>query len=75
MGDYELQTLNEKCKSFNSAENFFTKEEYPFLFKPSFSTLGSMVEKPRTEPINNFVRYDSIRDFSGFDPVIIFEKN
>ena len=55
---------------------FFTGENYPFIIKPNFSSLGSIIEiKPNFMRIQiGFVHDDSIRDLVGFGSVVIYEK-
>ena len=43
-GAYEFESLNNEIKRIFIAEEHFTEENYPFLIKPNFSTLGSIIE-------------------------------
>ena len=43
-GAYELESLNEEIKRIIIEEGYAKEENYPFLVKPNFSTLGSIIE-------------------------------
>ena len=53
----------------------YTEANYPFTIKPSFSTLGSIIEISSQGPIISFLPDDSIRDLLGFKASTIFEKD
>ena len=53
-GCYELESLNHETQSINMEEGHFTEENYPFLIKPSFSTMTSIIETSRQEPLISF---------------------
>ena len=55
-------------------EGHITLEEYPFLIKPNFSTLGSIIEISNEESAISFIPNDSIRDLLGFNKTSIYEK-
>ena len=57
-------------------DGYITKENYPFIVKPNFSTLGSIIEsKPDFIGTQiSFVYKDSIRDLLGFDSIAMYEK-
>ena len=73
-GAYELQRLNEENKSIFTEEGPYTKQDYPCLFKPKFSSLGSVIEISNQRPINSFIQHDSIRNILGFDSIVLNEK-
>ena len=41
---YEHESLNDEMKRNIFEEGYFTEETYPFLIKPNFSTLDSIIE-------------------------------
>ena len=43
-GAYEIESLNKEIKRIFIEEGSITEEDYPFTFKPNFSTLGSIKE-------------------------------
>ena len=53
-----------------------TEENYPFVIKPNFSTLGSLMKiEPKFHRHSNwFPLDDSIRNVLGFDAVTLYEK-
>ena len=58
-GVYEIESLyNEIRRIFNDKE-YYTKANYPFSIKPSFSTLGSIIEISPQGPIISFMFDDS----------------
>ena len=62
-GAYEFESLNNETEWIVSEESHRTGTENPFTVKPNFSTLGSIVEIFRQEPIISFTPNDSVRDF------------
>ena len=75
-GAYELESLNDDIKRIFIKDGYFTEENYPFIFTPNFSTLGSIIEiKPNFVGTQiTFTPDDSIRDLLGFDSVVNYEK-
>ena len=71
---YELESLSTEIWRIFNNEGRFIEAKYPFTIKPSFSTLGSIKENSRQEPLINFTPDDSIRDLLGFNPGTIYEK-
>ena len=49
-------------------------EDYPFLIKPNFSTLGSIIEIHNNESAISFIPDDSIRDLLGLNKTSKYEK-
>ena len=64
-GAYEIENLN-KIEKNTFEERHFTEVEHPFKNKPHFSTLGSIIEIFRQEPLVSLSPEDSIRDILGF---------
>ena len=73
-GAYEIGSLDKEIKRIIISQGFFTSEDYPFLIKPKFSTLGSIIEISNEESAISFIPDDSIRDILGFDKTSIYEK-
>ena len=73
-GAYETQNLNNENKKVIIEEGHYTEVDYPFLIKPNFSTLGSIIEISTQGPIITFVPDDSIRDLLGFKKTTIYEE-
>ena len=61
-GAYEIESLNDEIKRIIIDEGHYSEEEYPFMLKPNFSTLGSFIEIQPLGPIISFVFEDSIRN-------------
>ena len=72
-GAYEIENLNKEIKRIIIDEGNFTLEEYPFLIKPSFSTLGSIIEISNEESAISFIPDGSIRNLLGFNKTSIYE--
>ena len=66
--------MSKEIKRIIIGEGHFTLEEYPFLIKPNFSTLGSIIEISNEESAISFIPDDSIRDLLGFNKTSIYEK-
>ena len=71
---YEIESLNEEIKSIIFEEVYFTEADYPFMIEPNFSTLGSIIETSRQDPIISFLPDDSLSYILGFDAVIFYEQ-
>ena len=71
---YEIESLNKEIKRIIIDEGHFTLQEYPFLIKPSFSSLGSIIEISNEESAISFIPDDSIRDLLGCNRTSIYEK-
>ena len=71
---YEIESLNKEIKRIIIDEGHFTSADYPFLIKPNFSTLGSIIEITNKESAISFIPDDSIRDLLGFNKTSINEK-
>ena len=66
-GAYEKEALHNEIKRNIIDDGRFSKNDYPFKIKPSFSTLGSIIEISPQGPIISFMVDDSIRDLLGFN--------
>ena len=73
-GAYELENLNNEIKRIIINEEYYTEANYPFLIKPNFSTLGSIIEISTQGPIITFIPDDSIGDLLGFNKTTINEE-
>ena len=73
-GAYEIESLNKETKRIIIDEGHFFLEEYSFLIKPNFSTLGSIIGISNKESAISFIPDDSIRDLLGFNKTSIYEK-
>ena len=73
---YELESLDDEIKRVIIKDGYFREENYPFVIKPNFSTVGSFIKiKPKLigTPIS-FFHDGRIRDLIRFDSVVIYEK-
>ena len=61
-GAYELESSNDEIRRIIIEEGHFTGIDYPFTIKPNFSTLRSIIENSRQEPISSFIPDDSKKD-------------
>ena len=73
-GAYEIESLNNEIKRNIIDASHYTEENYPFNIKPSFSTLGSIIEISNHAPVITFAPDDSIRDLLRIDKTTIFEE-
>ena len=77
IGAYEIETLNNEIKRrIVIEEGYSIEENYPFIIKPNFSTLGSIIEISSniTGSQIAFTPNDNIRDLLGFKPNVIHEE-
>ena len=61
-GAYEIESLNNEIKRIIIDEEHYTEANNAFTIKPSFSTLGSIIEISPQAPILSFMFDDSIKD-------------
>ena len=54
-GAYGIESLNDEIKRIIFDEGLYTEDEYPFMIKPNFSTLGSIIEISPQGPIISFM--------------------
>ena len=73
-GAYEIENLNNEIKRIIIDEGHFTEVDYPFIIKPNFSTLGSIIEISSQGPLISFLPDDSIRSLLGFNASTIYEE-
>ena len=73
-GAYEIESLNNGIKRIINDEGYYNELTYPFKIKPSFITLGSIIEISTQGPVITFVPDDSIRELLGFNKTTIFEE-
>ena len=73
-GAYEIESLNNEFKRIISDDGCFTEVNYPFTIKPSFSTLGSIVDISPQGAIIGFVFDDSIGNLLGYNETILWEE-
>ena len=73
-GAYEIESLNNEIKRIVIDEEHYTEANYPFTIKPSFSTLGSIIEISPQGPIISFMFDDSIRVLLGSNARTLYEE-
>ena len=73
-GAYGTESLNNEIKRITTDEAHFTEANHPFTIKPTFSTLGSILEISLQGPIISFMFDDSIRDLLGFISRTVYEE-
>ena len=71
---YEIESLNNEIERIIIDKQHYTESNYPFTIKPSFSTLGSVMEIATQGPVITFVPGDSIRDLLRFNKTRIYEE-
>ena len=73
-GAYEIESINNEFKRITIDVRHYTEANYPFTIKPKFSTLGSSIENSPQRPILSFMFADSIKNFSGFHAITLYEE-
>ena len=73
-GAYEIESLNDEIKRIIINDEHFTEDTYPFVIKPNFSTLGSIVEISNEESAISFKASDSIGSLLGFKKRTIYDE-
>ena len=73
-GAYEIEALNDEIKRIIIKDGHFNEENYPFVIKPNFSTLGSIVKMSNEESAISFKASDSIGSLLGFNKRTIYEE-
>ena len=73
-GAYEIESLNDEIKRIIINDEYFTEDTYPFVIKPNFSTLGSIIEISNEESAISFKPSDSIGSLLGFNKRTIYEE-
>ena len=73
-GSYEIESLNDEIERIIINDGHFTEDTYPFVIKPNFSTLGSIIEISNEESAISFKASDSIGSLLGFNKRTIYEE-
>ena len=73
-GAYEIESLNDEIKRIIINDEHFTEDTYPFVIKPNFSTLGSIIEISNEESAISFKASDSIGSLLGFNKRTFYEE-
>ena len=73
-GVYEIEALNNEIKRIIIDEEHYTESNYPFIIKPDFNTLGSIIEISQQGPVISFAPNDSIGQLLGFSKTTIYEE-
>ena len=71
---YEIESLNIEIKKNIIDDGYYSENNSPFIIKPNFSTLGSLVEISQTGPIISFVMENSIGKLLGFNETILYNE-
>ena len=73
-GAPEIESLNIELKRIFIDEEHYTEVDYPFLIKPNFSTLGSIIEISTHGPIITSVPDDSVGDLLGLIKTTTYQE-
>ena len=73
-GAHEKQSLNEEVKRVIIDKGFYSGNDIPFRIKPTFSTLGSIVQIQPQGLKSGFVFDDTIGNLLGFNETIFWEE-
>ena len=73
-GSYELESLNDEIKRIIINDEYFTEDNYPFVIKPNFSTLGSIIGILNEKSAISFKASDSIGSLLGFNKRTIYDE-
>ena len=73
-GVYEIEALNNEIMRIIMDEEHYTESNYPFIIKPDFNTLGSIIEISQQGPVISFAPKDSIGQLLGFSKDTIYEE-
>ena len=73
-GAYEIESLNDEIKRIIINDAHFTEANYPFIIKPNFSTLGSIIEISNEESAISFKASGSIGSLLGFNKRTIYDE-
>ena len=73
-GAYEIESLNNEIKRIIINDEHYTEDTYPFVIRPNFSTLGSIVEISNEESAISFRPDDSIGSLLGFNKRTIYDE-
>ena len=67
--------MNKEIKRIKIAEEYYTETDNPFTIKPSFLTLGRIIEITIQGPVNTFVPDNSTRSLLCFFKTTIYEED
>ena len=73
-GAYEIESLDDEIKRIIIEKGHYNETTYPFIVKPNFSTLGSIIEILTPGPQISFVFDDSIGNLLGFNEILVWGK-
>ena len=73
-GAYEIESLNYEIKRIIINDGHFTEDTYPFVIKPNFSTLRSIIEISNEESAISFKASDSIGSLLGFNKKTLYDE-
>ena len=73
-GAYEIESLNDENKRIIINDMHFTEDNYPFVIKPNFTTLGSIIEISNEESAISFKANNSIGSLLGFNKRTIYDE-
>ena len=73
-GAYEIESLNNEIKRIIVDQGHYTGENYPFMIKANFITLGSIIEKSTRRTLITFVPGDSVGELLAFNKSISYEE-
>ena len=73
-GAYEIESLDDEIRRIIINDRYFTEDTYPFVIKPNFSTLGSIIEISNEESAISFKASDSVGSLLGFNKRTIYEE-
>ena len=71
-GAYEIESLNDEIKRIIIDKGPYSDSNYPFMIKPKFSILGSVIEINQTGPIISFVLNVGIGKLLGYEETILY---
>ena len=66
--------MSERIKRNFVEKVYFTNENFPFIIKAIFSTLGNIIESSPKGPIISFASDDSFRNLLGFRETILYKE-
>ena len=73
-GAYEIESLNDEIKRIIINDMHFTEDNYPFVIKANFTTLGSIIEISNEESAISFKANNSIGSLLGFNKRTIYDE-
>ena len=73
-GAYEKDSLKDEIRRIIIDEGHFTETDYPITTQPNFSTLGSIIEISRRDPLISYLPHCNKRNLLGFNASTISEE-